>query len=118
MASFYRREVRWHRNRADLSAAAESRFATLSPGLASLPSPLATCVRDELEALVEPHVTLLWLRFAREWTWREIGDHLELSPSAAKRRYQRLQRQVMLRCGHHLGEPDSEPTKTQSGERV
>lgn len=52
---------------------------------------LQRVIRQTVRALPRPARHLLRLRLWKEKTWPEVGSELGLAPSAAKRRYQRMQ---------------------------
>jgi len=52
---------------------------------------LLACLRSAMEDIGDDAHHLLYLRFHSEAQWDEIGSHLGISASAAKRRFQRAQ---------------------------
>jgi RNA polymerase sigma factor (sigma-70 family) len=50
---------------------------------------ILACVREALGTASDDLHTLMWLRHVEGATWSEVADHLHISPSAAKRRWQR-----------------------------
>lgn len=97
VAMLYRREARRAQSYGHLSAAENFPDTSIDRPTPRVAQSLNS-VRDATERLTDAQHHLLWTRLPTAQPWTEVGRELGITPSAAKRRYQRILGRLQTHC--------------------